>query len=80
MDIFTSLRAVIAFVLRRSRAEREIEEELRAHLRIRAADLEYQGLSRAAAEPVAQTAAFAVCGFFLEEGNSRDEWLPAKYG
>jgi len=50
MKLFASLRAILAFVLHRSQAEREMEEELRAHLESRADDLEAQGLSRAEAE------------------------------
>lgn len=44
------MRTILEFLFRRRRAEREMEEELRAHLRSRADDLERQGLSRAEAE------------------------------
>ncbi|MGH9447430.1 MAG: permease prefix domain 1-containing protein, partial [Terriglobia bacterium] len=50
MSIFSSIRTFLAFVFRRSSVEREMEEELRSHLRSRADDLERSGLSRAEAE------------------------------
>jgi MacB-like periplasmic core domain len=50
MRALTSLRTALGFLFRRRRAEREMEEELRAHLRRRANDLERQGLPRAEAE------------------------------
>jgi putative ABC transport system permease protein len=50
MKYLSSLRTFLAFIFHRSQAEREMEEELRAHLEIRADDLERQGLSRAEAE------------------------------
>ena len=50
MKFLASLRTLLAFVFHRSRVEREMEEELRSHLRIRADDLERQGLSRSQAE------------------------------
>ncbi|MGH9353199.1 MAG: ADOP family duplicated permease [Terriglobia bacterium] len=50
MSIVSSIRTFLAFVFRRSNVEREMEGELRLHLRSRADDLERQGLSRAEAE------------------------------
>ena len=50
MKLFSPVRAFLAFVFHRSRIEGEMEEELRAHLQIRADDLERQGLSRLEAE------------------------------
>jgi putative ABC transport system permease protein len=50
MRFFAALRTFLAFVLHRSQVEREMEDELRAHLERRADDLEHQGLSRAEAE------------------------------
>ena len=50
MKSFTWFRTLLAFVFHRSRAEREMEDELRSHLASRADDLEWQGLSRAEAE------------------------------
>ncbi len=50
MKFGSSLRTVLSFVFRRSRVEREMEEEFRAHLQNRADDLERQGLLRAEAE------------------------------
>jgi predicted permease len=44
------LRTVAAALLRRSRVESEMDEELRAHIRNRADDLERSGLPRAQAE------------------------------
>lgn len=39
MKLWTSVRTFLAYALRRSSAEREMEEELRSHLQIRADDL-----------------------------------------
>lgn len=50
MKIWPSVRTTLAFFFRRSEAEREMEEEIRSHLRSRADDLEGQGLPRAEAE------------------------------
>ncbi|MGA8594676.1 MAG: ABC transporter permease [Bryobacteraceae bacterium] len=50
MSIWSSLRTIGGFVFRRPQVESEMEEELRAHLRRRADDLEHQGFSRAEAE------------------------------
>ncbi len=50
MKLLASLRTLLAYVFHRSQAEREMEDELRAHLASRAEDLERQGLSRAEAE------------------------------
>jgi predicted permease len=50
MSMSSSIRTLLDFLLRRSRVEREMEEELRLHLRSRADDLERQGLPRAEAE------------------------------
>lgn len=50
MNPFSPIRTVLDFLLRRRRAEREMEEELRTHLRRRTDDLERQGLSREEAE------------------------------
>lgn len=50
MKTWSSIRATLGFLFRRASAEREMEEELRSHLQIRADDLERRGLSRAEAE------------------------------
>jgi predicted permease len=50
MRTLTSLRTLLDFLLRRSRVEREMEEELQIHLRNRTNDLERQGFTRAEAE------------------------------
>jgi hypothetical protein len=50
MKLWTSFRTLLAYVLRRSRVEHEMEEELRSHLDSRADELEERGLSRAEAE------------------------------
>ncbi|HXX21860.1 MAG TPA: ABC transporter permease [Terriglobia bacterium] len=50
MKFWTSLRTLLAYVLRHSRVEHEMEEELRSHVDTRADDLEREGLSRAEAE------------------------------
>ncbi|MGH9449095.1 MAG: ADOP family duplicated permease [Terriglobia bacterium] len=50
MRLLSSIRTFLAFLFRRLRVEREMEEELRSHLRSRADDLERQGVSRAQAE------------------------------
>ncbi len=54
MRILSTVRTFLAFVFRRPRVEREMEDELRLHLQRRADDLEQQGLSRAEAERQAQ--------------------------
>jgi predicted permease len=50
MKLWSWLRTVAEFIFRRSRIEREMDEEFRSHLAMRVADLERQGLSRAEAE------------------------------
>jgi putative ABC transport system permease protein len=50
MKVLSSIRTIIAFVSHRSRAEREMEEELRSHLQDRADDLERRGVPRPEAE------------------------------
>ncbi len=50
MRIFSSLRSVVSALLHRSRIDKEMEEELRAHIQDRANDLERSGLPRAEAE------------------------------
>ncbi|HET9179611.1 MAG TPA: ABC transporter permease [Terriglobia bacterium] len=50
MRLWSWLRTVTGFVFRRSRIEREMDEELRSHLELRAEDLEQQGLSEREAE------------------------------
>jgi putative ABC transport system permease protein len=50
MKLSSSIRTFLGFVLRRSRVESEMEEELRSHIQIRADDLQRQGLVRAEAE------------------------------
>ncbi|HEV2419458.1 MAG TPA: ABC transporter permease [Terriglobia bacterium] len=50
MSMFSSIRTFLDFLFRRKRVEREMEDELRSHLQIRADDLERRGLSRAEAE------------------------------
>jgi putative ABC transport system permease protein len=50
MKRLASIRTFLDFLFRRTRVEREMEEELRSHLRRRADDLQRQGFSRAEAE------------------------------
>lgn len=50
MSILSSIRTVLDFLFRRRRAEREMAEDLRSHLRRRTDDLERQSLPRAEAE------------------------------
>ena len=54
MSLFSSVRTRLDFVFRRPGLEREMEQELRSHLRRRAAHLEKSGLPRAEAERQAQ--------------------------
>jgi putative ABC transport system permease protein len=54
MKLLSPIHTMAAFVFRRSRVEREMEEELRSHLENRADDLERQGLSRIQAEQQAR--------------------------
>jgi hypothetical protein len=50
MNVLSSIGALLQFLFRRSRVERELEEKLCSHLRSRADDLEHQGFFRAEAE------------------------------
>lgn len=50
MRILSSVRTFVRFLLRRAQVEKEMEAELRSHLRNRAGDLEQQGLPRAQSE------------------------------
>lgn len=50
MSLRSNLRSAILVLFRRTRAEGEMNEELRAHVENRAEDLQSQGLSRAEAE------------------------------
>jgi predicted permease len=50
MRIFSSRRSVVSALFHRSRADKEVEEELRGHIQDRANDLERAGLPRAEAE------------------------------
>jgi len=50
MSLYSNLQAMLAAILRRSRAEHEMDEELRAHIGNRAEDLQRRGLSREEAE------------------------------
>lgn len=50
MSFFSSLRSLASTVFRRSRINREIEDELGSHIQHRADDLERSGLPRAEAE------------------------------
>src|SRR5215469_12675934 len=50
MKLLTSLRAFTSTVFRRARVEDDLDEELRAHIRNRAGDLERNGLSSEEAE------------------------------
>src|SRR5579864_8562859 len=50
MRVFASLRSVISALFHRSLVEKEIEEELHAHIQDRANDLERSGVPRAEAE------------------------------
>jgi predicted permease len=55
MKFFAWVRALAATVFRRSRVEDEMEDELRAHIKNRADDLERSGLTRAEAKRRAGT-------------------------
>jgi putative ABC transport system permease protein len=50
MGLLSFIRTLRDFVFRRSRIEREMDEEFRSHIKLRAAELERQGLSRPEAE------------------------------
>jgi predicted permease len=50
MKLWSWLRTVIEFIFRRSRVEREMDEEFRSHLELRADELQRQGISRTEAE------------------------------
>src|SRR5258706_9162223 len=50
MSVVASLRSVVSALFHRSRFDNEMEEELRAHIRDRANDLERSGVPRAEAE------------------------------
>jgi hypothetical protein len=50
MSILASLRSVVSALFHRSRMDKEMEEELRAHIQDRANDLERSGVPRAEAE------------------------------
>jgi hypothetical protein len=50
MKLVASIRTFASALFHRARVEREIDEELRAHIENRAADLEHSGLPRAEAE------------------------------
>lgn len=50
MRLWSWLHTVIGFIFNRRRVEGDMDEEFRSHLKIRAADLERQGLSQAEAE------------------------------
>jgi len=50
MSLYSNLQAMLSAIFRRSRAEQELDEELRAHIRSRAGDLERGGLARTEAE------------------------------
>ncbi|MBV9885313.1 MAG: ABC transporter permease, partial [Acidobacteria bacterium] len=54
MSLYSNLRATVSAIFRRSRAEAQMEEELRAHIQNRAEDLERSGLSPAEAVRRAQ--------------------------
>jgi|HubBroStandDraft_1064217.scaffolds.fasta_scaffold118536_2 hypothetical protein len=44
MSFFSSLRSVVSTLFHRSRMEKEVEDELRAHIQDRAKDLERSGV------------------------------------
>jgi hypothetical protein len=50
MKLFASIRTVSSALFRRSRVERDLDEELRAHIQDRADDLVRTGVSREEAE------------------------------
>lgn len=54
MRVLAWFRSIAAKFLHRSRIEREMEEELRSHIELRADDLERSGLTRAEAERCAR--------------------------
>ena len=54
MKLVPAIRTLLAFLFRRSRVEREMEDELQSHLQNRADDLERRGIARAEAERTAR--------------------------
>jgi putative ABC transport system permease protein len=46
MELLSFIRTLLDYVFRRSRIEREMDDEFRSHVKLRAAELERQGLSR----------------------------------
>ena len=71
MKLWASLRTVLTYTFRRSRVEREMEDELRSHLQNRADDLERHGLSRAEAE---RQARIEFGGYQRHKEECRDAW------
>ena len=86
MSLLTNLCSAVFALLRRSRAENELDEEIRAHVRSRAADLRCTGMSATEAERRARIE-FGSAEKFKEE--CREErgaflvetvWSDARYG
>ena len=50
MKLLSSIRTFLSYLFRRGSFEREMEDEFRSHLALRAAELEQQGLSKEAAQ------------------------------
>ena len=50
MKLIALFRSLVSGLFQRSRTEREMDDELRAHLQLRADDLERTGISRREAE------------------------------
>src|SRR5580700_11460434 len=66
MNLFSSLRSMVSALFHRSRTDKEMEEELGAHIQDRANDLERSGLPRAEAERQARIE-FGGCEKYKEE-------------
>ena len=66
MNLFSSLRSMVSALFQRSRTDKEMEEELGAHIQDRANDLERSGLPRAEAERRARIE-FGGCEKYKEE-------------
>ena len=66
MSFISTLRALMNFLFHRRRVEREMDEEFRSHLELRAADLERQGISAPEAERQARIE-FGGCQNYKEE-------------
>ena len=63
MSMLTQLRSLVRSVTGRASLEREMDQEFRSHIALRADDLERRGLSRAAAERAARIEFGSVEGY-----------------